>query len=105
MNLKYILLFGISPFITSCSNHKCPNKDDQAKGKMIKQGSRVTLYRDKEEVVSENNDTETVKGFDSCTPKQTAYLYQRLRLSKDSTDYDHFMDSLKNAPGFLTPNN
>ena len=74
MILKYVFLSALVFVATSCSNNECSDNNNQVTNQIIQQGSRVDLYRGKELVVSVDNDTEVVKGFDSCAPKQTRYL-------------------------------
>lgn len=80
-----ILLFLTVYLLSGCVNNKC--KPNEFEDHFVAKDSKFSfdLQRGSEEVVSLKGDTETVRGFDSYAPKQTIYVYQRLRLSKDST--------------------
>lgn len=93
MKMKVILKVSFLLVViiyTSCTYNKCKRTSDPITEQRIGNSSSVFLNRGKEVIVSKKNDTEIVRGFDSCEPKHTAYLYQCLRVSKDSTMLNGF---------------
>ncbi|HET8573944.1 MAG TPA: hypothetical protein VFL76_08740 [Edaphocola sp.] len=92
MKDKILLAFSIVYLLGCSNNKKCGQEhyDKYFEETNSKHYGDFLLNRAQEKVVSTKNNIETVRGFDSCDPARNIYLYQRKRISSDSTILDGY---------------
>ncbi|HET8573946.1 MAG TPA: hypothetical protein VFL76_08750 [Edaphocola sp.] len=86
MKQKLLIIGFLIPFIfISCFEKKGTANENKKEIFFIEGRGGADIIRKTEKVISKKGNIETVEGFDPDKPSQVLYLYQRMRISGDST--------------------